>query len=249
MKLCQVIALSAGCKARAQKVLTAVYHKLKSPKLLEGISRVYRPRDEEGETFPPESKGVQLIVGDSIDEVVAALTNMLDIVATQDLENCYARADVSVNDRVLLEAVPVTHLLFLEKQLVDLATFAGQLPTLDPAEKWTFSQEVNCYATRSYETGRTKKVMKNHVKAEATTEHPAQVDVFTEDVTVGHWDTIRFSGAITDSWKKEIISRIHRMQDAVRGAREEANSREVTPYLGSKNLLDYIFSQPSTPKG
>jgi hypothetical protein len=34
------------------------------------------------------------------------------------------------------------------------------------------------------------------VKAEATEKHPAQVEVYHEDVVVGQWKTVKFSGAL-----------------------------------------------------
>jgi hypothetical protein len=70
-----------------------------------------------------------------------------------------------VNGKVVLEKVPVTHLLFLEKQVMNLHTIVSKLPTLDPAEKWTFDKDLNCSVTESHDTNKTKKVMRNHVKA------------------------------------------------------------------------------------
>ena len=43
-----------------------------------------------------------------------------------------------------------------------------KLPTLDPGEAWNYSADVDYYASEPYQTTKTKKVMKNHVKAEAT---------------------------------------------------------------------------------
>jgi len=60
---------------------------------------------------------------------------MFDIVATQDWANCQAVADVVVDDQVILAQVPFTHLLFLEKQLLDIQTLVEKLPVLDPAER------------------------------------------------------------------------------------------------------------------
>ena len=51
------------------------------------------------------------------------------VLATQDFANCQAKANVVVDGQTILKEVPVTHLLFLEKQLVDLRTFIDGLPT------------------------------------------------------------------------------------------------------------------------
>ena len=108
----------------------------------------------------------------------------------------WQRPTWSLTARPVLKDVPVTTLLFLEKQLVDIHTFVEKLPTLDPGEAWNYSPDVDHYVSESYQTTKTKKVLKNHVKAEATKEHPAQVETYTEDVVVGYWTTVKFSGAV-----------------------------------------------------
>ena len=45
--------------------------------------------------------------------------------------------------------VPVTYLLFLEKQLVDLHTFVKKLPVLDASETWVFDASADCLGHRA----------------------------------------------------------------------------------------------------
>jgi hypothetical protein len=52
-KLNQIIALTAGKKSQAHKAITEAYQNLQKSGQLEGISRVYKPKDDEGEQFPP----------------------------------------------------------------------------------------------------------------------------------------------------------------------------------------------------
>jgi hypothetical protein len=240
-KLNQIIAITSGKKSQAHKTITEAYQVLQKGNLLEGISRTYKPKDDEGETLPPEKKLVQIKVKDTIRNVLASMTELFDIVATQDNANCEAKADVIVDGQTIVKQAPVTHLLFLEKQLVDMHTFVEKLPTLDPAESWTFKQDVDCFVSEPYQTTKTKKVMKNHVKAEATKEHPAQVETYTEDVTVGHWTTIKFSGAIPATEKNAMLERVRKLQEAAKAAREEANSLEVTTKKVAGDIFRYIF--------
>ena len=95
-KLNQIIALSAGKKSQAHKTITEVYQALQKSGQLEGISRTYKPKDDEGEQLPPEKKLVQLKVGDAIRDVVASLTELFDIVATQDQANCRIKFQVPI---------------------------------------------------------------------------------------------------------------------------------------------------------
>ncbi len=242
-KLNQIIAITAGKKAQAHKVITEAYQTLQKATLLEGVSRHYKPRDDEGEQLPPEKKFVQAKVYQSVDAVKEALTELFDVVATQDYANCQAKADVVVDGTTLAKGVPVTHLLFLEKQLVDIHTFVEKLPTLDPGERWEYSEDADCYAAEPHQTTKTKKVMKNHVKAEATKEHPAQVETYTEDVVVGYWTTVKFSGAAPAREKNEMLQRVRKVQEAVKAAREEANSLAVEVRKVGGPILQYIFGK------
>ncbi len=240
-KLNQIIAVANGKKSQSQSELTRVHHALTKGELLAGISRTYRPKDEEGERLPPENKQVQFTAIQGIRDACRALTELFDVVATQDATNCLAKANVVVNGAAVLTDVPVTHLLFLEKQLVDLHTFVDKLPTLDPAERWTYDPASGVYRTEPFETTRTKKVPKNHVKYEATKEHPAQVEVFHEDVIVGTWSTTKFSGAVPVDEKRAMLDRVRKLQEAVKFAREEANDAEVKDAKTGKAVLEFIF--------
>jgi hypothetical protein len=242
-KLNQIIAVAAGKKTQAQKVVTDAYQNLQKSPQLEGISRTYKPKDDEGEQLPPEKKLVQMKVGEAVRSVTAALAELFDVVATQDAANCAAKADVVVDGNALLRAVPVTTLLFLEKQLVDIRTFVEKLPTLDPGEAWTYSPDVDYYVAEPYQTTKTKKVLKNHVKAEATKEHPAQVETYSEDVVIGHWTTLKFSGAVPAKQRNEMLDRVTKLQEAVKCAREEANGMEVESKKLGGRLLEYVFGK------
>jgi uncharacterized protein with ParB-like and HNH nuclease domain len=242
-KLNQIIAVVNGKKTKTAKAVTDVYHNIQKATMFEGIARSYRPSTEDGETFPPEKKLVQYKVNDAITEVSNALAELWDVTATQDWANCKAVADVKVDNLVLLQGVPVTHLLFMEKQLNDVHTFVSKLPTLDSTEKWVYSDEQDAYSSEESKTNKTKKVLKNHVKAEATDKFPAQVDVFSEDIKVGEWSTIKYSGAIPAKKKNEMLERISKVQEAVKFAREEANSFEVSNQTVAEPILNFVFGK------
>lgn len=242
-KLNQIIAVVNGKKSQSQKRLTDIYHKLQKADLFSGISRNYEALDEDGESQPSEQKFVQYKVEDAFAEAKDALTELLDAVATQDWANTKARANVVVDGNVLLENVPVTYLLILEKTLTDIHTFVSKLPTLDPAEKWAFNSDADCYASEKHSTNKTKKVPRAHILYEATKEHPAQVETFTEDVKVGEWHTIKFSGAIPAQTKNQLLQKVTKVQEAVKFAREEANSVEVAPVKVGDKLFGYLFAK------
>jgi hypothetical protein len=241
-RLNQIIAVEKGVKSRSFSELTEAHHALQKSALLSGIARTYQPKDEEGEQLPPESTRVQVKADEVIRHTVGILTRLFDVTATKDWTNCEAKADVVVDGEALLRDVPVSYLLFLEKQLVDLHTFVKKLPVLDAADSWTYDASADCYATDPVQTVRTKKIPRNHVKAEATEKHPAQVDVYYEDVTVGYWRTVKFSGALPAKRINELLERVEKVQQAVKFAREEANGVEVTDQHTGEKVLGYIFA-------
>lgn len=240
-KLNQIIAVEKSIKSKSFQELTEAHHAVQKPALLSGISRTYQPKDEEGEQLPPESTRVQVRTEDVLRQVATTLTRMFDVTATKDATNAVARADVKVDDRVLLADVPVTYLLFLEKQLTDLHTFVKKLPTLDAAEAWTFNDSADCWSTEPVRTIRTKKVPRNHVKAEATEKHPAQVEVYYEDVPIGYWTTVKFSGALPAKRVSELLDRVEKLQEAVKFAREEANNAEAADRRVGDKIFGYLF--------
>lgn len=240
-KLNQIIAVSKGQKGRTQSRLTEAYHKIQKKDLLTGISRTYRPKDEDGDRYPPESKQVNYTVRRALTEVSEALTQLFDVVATQDDGNTMARADVVVDGTTVLSQLPATTLLFLEKQLTDLHTVVSKLPVLDPAQRWEYSDEADCYATEPTETVKTKKVPRNHIKYEATKEHPAQVETYNEDVVIGYWTKVDFSGAVPESVRNNLLARVEKLQDAVKLAREQANMQEVDQVKIGDAVFGYLL--------
>ena len=240
-KLNQIIAVEKGVKTKAQQDLAEAQRGLQKPALLAGISRTYQPKDEEGEQLPPESTRVQVQAEEVLRDSAAALTRLFDVTATKDWANCEARADVTVDGRVLVAEVPVTYLLFLEKQLAELHVVLRKLPVLDAAEAWVLDPSTDAWKTEPVRTVRTKKVPRNHVKAEATENHPAQVEVYYEDIPVGYWTTVKFSGALPARRVRELLDRLEKLQQAVKFAREEANGGEITDQHVGDAVFGYLF--------
>lgn len=243
-KLNAIIAVEKTAKSEGEKALTHAYQEVQKTPLLTGISRTYQPRDEEGDALPPESERVQRNVEEILDGVGKGLTRLFDVTLTKESANTKATADVVVDGETLLSDVPVTYLLFLEKKLTDLKTFVTKLPVLDPSTNWhaDASLEEGVWVSDEVKTTRTKKVPRNHVLAAATDKHPAQVQVYHEDVIVGDWTTKKFSGAVPAARRAALIERVNKLSDAVKVARETANGIEVTDRKAGEAVFEYLFS-------
>lgn len=242
VKLNQVLAIEKGEKNRAFKALSDLHHKSQKEPLYDGRIRTYRPVDDDGEKLPTEKQLVQVRAEDVLASQADILTGLWDIVASKDWANAKnARCDLVVDNEILLANVPVTYLLFLEKQLTDIETFISKIPTLDPSEEWEYTQSQNCYVTRPSMSNRTKKVLRNHVKAEATAHHPAQVETYMEDVVIGHYETIRHSGALPVQRKSALLERVRKLRACVLAAREEANAVDVEKIQAGAQIFGYLL--------
>lgn len=237
----QVLALEPSARTRADKQITELHRKLGKDVLLSGLTRTYEPRDAEGERLPGERTNVQVKAANALQEAAKAFTEAFDAVATKDYGNLHAKADVVVDGRVIIEGAPTTYLLWLEKKLVDLHTFVSKLPVLDPAETWTYDENSGAYKTDTLKSTRTKKVLRNHVKYDATDKHPAQVDTYNEDVIVGDWSAVKFSGALPADKVRNLLDRVEKVQDAVKAARQMANTVSVHQQKVGDDIFDYVF--------
>lgn len=243
MKLNQVIAVLQTVKANATKAKTAVYQLIQKNALFQGISRTFQPVDEEGFVYPPESQALQMRAEELLTQFEQACTELFNLSATQDWANAQAKANIVIDGTTLLTDVPVSYLLFLEKQLTDIKTFISTLPLLDNSESWVYDQQQECFATEPKFTTKTKKIMKPVVLYEATKEHPAQVKESYEDVPEGTWRTVKFSGAISPARQKELLRRVDRLTQEVIFAREQANSLEVTQQNQvARSIFGYLFA-------
>lgn len=240
-QLHQIIALEKGVKARTAAELAEAAQRLAKTELLAGIARTYQPRDENGEPLPSETKRVQVRASDVLADVRAAMTRLLDITLTKDATNDTARADLVVDGEILAEAVPVTFLLGLEKRVAELLAFVSRLPVLDPGEEWTYDSVTDAWRTEPVKTVRPQKLPRVLTLAAATERHPAQTQVYTEDVPIGDWTTVKFSGALPQTEVRQIRERLVKLADAVKVARERANTAPVVDRAIGDTIFSYVF--------
>ena len=176
-RLNQIIAVRSSVKGDTDQKLNRHYHLLQKGALLNGHSRAYTPKDDDGFKYPPEAALVQVKVEQVLRELADDMTKLFDVTAAMDWTNQQASADVVLvggeQPVTLLIDVPVSYLMFLEKQLTHLETVVRKLPVLDSTESWTFDPSTDTYRTEPVGTVKSAKVRRNHVLASATDRHPA----------------------------------------------------------------------------
>ena len=242
-KLNQIVAIEDGSKKSGYADLTKTHHVLQKPDLFNGFISTYKPYSEDPSLNQPEQrKAVQQNAPEIVRQAWQGLIELWNIVATKDNGNCRAKADVVVEGKVLATQVPVTHLLFLEKQLTDLRTFISKLPVLDPSKEWVYDANAGMYKTTHPEQRiRTRKVPKSIVKIEPGPHSPGQAEIVTLDEAEGMWTQVDMSTAYPADKIREMLERVNKLVSAVKFAREEANSIEVEKAKGADVMLSYVF--------
>ena len=249
-KLHQILAIDRGVGADTQRTVTLATQGIgvtgdQSP--LNGLSRTYRPLGEpgtdRGEMFPPQSQHVQIrIEQDVLPMIAKAMTRLFDVKLTREDGNARARADVKVDGHVLLADVPVGYLMFLENQLAGVRNLVNSLPVLDPAEEWHPDPARGVYVTSERKTSKPIRVPRAQIMVEATKEHPAQVRPYEVEVPAGEWTLVKLSGALPAERRDEIAQRVTKLAEAVKFAREEANSLTVADDADAgEKVFGYLF--------
>lgn len=245
-KLHEINALTKGKKAEQEKLVGDLYKIIQQPGLFTGRIRTYKHTMEgENESQPTETQRVQYKAWDLAVQAFDKWRELLAFCGTQDLGNQHAKADIEIDGTVLVKDVPVTTLLLLEKVSTDMETFVSKLPIPDPGENWDHDPNQDLLKSGQVQTNRTRKVPKNHVLSPATDKHPAQVQVYNEDVIVGHYYQTLFSGAIPAAVKNGMLKRARALKDAVKLARERANTIEVTKVDYGKAITEFILGTSS----
>ncbi len=146
MKLNQVIAVLQTVKANATKVKTAIYQLIQKTPIFQGIPRTFAPVAEDGYVYPPENQTLQMKAEDLLSQYEQACAELFNLCATQDWANTQAKVYILVDGTTILREVPVSYLLFLEKQIVDIRTFISTLPVLDNSGFWVYDKQQECFA-------------------------------------------------------------------------------------------------------
>ena len=243
IKLNQLIAVEKGMKARAHAQLSEHFLLLKKADQFSGLDRTYRPLDDEGDKLPSEKKVVRTRANDILAALRISQSALIDITLQKDLANQKAVATIYDAKGVeIAKDIPVTTLLFIEKQLEHYRTFLEELPVLDNADVWQFDEQSGLYRTEPVETHRNKKVMKVLTLALPTDRHPAQAQAYQEDVLAGYWATVKQSGAVPYTWKLQRLEKVEEALIGVKKAREAANDLFAVERTGvGAAILDFLL--------
>jgi len=242
-QLHQLLAVEQDRRGRASEIIQeAVTLFQKKEDHLDGFIRTYHPKDDKGDTLPPEQKLIVTTVAAKMQYANGFIIKAINAQLSKEETNAsgLAKAELIVDD-VNFGEFTATSLLALEQHLQKLLGVYRVIPTIDPVKRWMPDpSQDNTFITETEVKHRTNKVEDFRVIVPATPEHPAQIAKIVKDEQVGTWETVYSSGKITPAQKSELLSRIDNLIDAVKKARAKANQAEVKQMKTGKALLEYI---------
>ncbi len=242
-KLNQVLAVEKATKVRTYSATNEMHKAAQTAELFNGQSRTYSPLKEDGIPQAPQTVKVRRSAEEMFAEAKKLLAELFDVTATKDWGNQLAKASLIVDGKTILSDVPATYLLFLDKQLSDLRDMVSKCTELDGAVDWKPDPNTGLFKSDPVQTSTTQKVQRALVLHPATDKHPAQTQLITEDQVVGHWFTVRHSGAMPAPRKKQLLNRIQKLLDAVKVSLEDANMTRVEDQKTGDAVLGYIFGE------
>jgi hypothetical protein len=248
-KLHELLAVEGNLAGQAQKMRTELITTTFDKKRHHfGAKRItFKPLAEGAADVTEEQSDIQTSVRAELKWIGEILAKAWDASHCIDLANATAKADlVTEEGATLVKSVPATSLLALEKSIQELHALLAAVPTLDPAKGFQQDpqREPGVFKAREVSKTRTKKMNRAMVMYEATPEHPAQVQLVTEDVPTGTILEQEWSSLVTPVTKSEMLDRCDRLLRAVKRARAKANETEIDQESNKigQTLLEYVLS-------
>ncbi len=240
-KTVQLLAVIGTRNKEAEAKLAQLTQIAGQPKFFEGHDRTYQPRFDGGVQLPPEPLKVRTTADVILGAAREVMTSQWDLALTVDTANSRAYADVTVDGETLLEDVPVGHLLWLHRELGNLHGLVSRMPVRDESRDWsTTGVESGLAKSEPVEILKRDKVPGKFVLYDATKEHPAQVQRMDTDEVTGTWTQVNYTGAMEPKAREQVLRKISRLMDAVKMAREGANTVNAEDKAEGQKIFDWL---------
>lgn len=239
-KLYEILAVEGDLRKKAGDLLKSTVALLGQPGKFTGqVISAHVILEGEPELFP-ESTDVAFTVDGELETIADTFGGYLDVTVQKELANTTAFADVVLDGETIFERMSATALLNLEARLSELETVYQAIPTLDVTERWHFNTDQGCFVSEVRSGYRMKKMPKPLVLAEATKEHPAQVQVYNDEIPAYKVEKVMFSGMLTPAEKQARLDRLAKLATAVKQARQRANDTEINLITVADTIFTYI---------
>ena len=239
-QLFEILAVEPDLKKTTAEKLKGTIALFGQPGKFTGQAISFHTLLESEPELQPEVTQMAFKVDEELDKIAEIFGGYMDVTVQKEVTNTTAFGDVVVGDVKFLEGLSATALLNLEGRLEELRKVYEAIPVLDSTEKWAYDGGRGYYVSERRQSYRTKKTLRNHVKAAATKEHPAQVDVYTEDIPAYRVEKEFESGMLPPREKTLMLERLDKLALVVKQARQRANTVIIKPVKVAKKIFDYI---------
>ena len=249
-KLYETLAVESARKTKAEGDLN------RAVELFDGSAHLFLEHNKELKMLDEQDKGEEgttdyasmtTTVPYELNRVGNSFAEYLDVVIQKERANALANADLLVGETEIGSNLPATFLLGLETKLHGLRTLIKSIPTHAGGVEWEadenfrFSEVVRLKKPEI--TNKTRSTLRPFILAEATKEHPAQVEKLKEDVVCGKYTNNRWSGMMSGTRKSNMILRLDKLAEAVKIARQKANRQEIDVVEIGENIISYVFGK------
>lgn len=240
MKLYEVLALEPDLQDKAKEAFATITRLFGGGEFFIKRVKSYRAVLEDEPELQNEETAMAYTVADLLEEYAKVEGDFLNIALTKENTNAETGAELMVDGVVLASALPATALLNLESRLAEIRRLYEQIPTIDPSGKWEIDDMTGAWKAGPYTRPKFKKVRRAQVLYEATDNHPAQVEAYTEDIPAYEVSETVWNSKFTIAEKQSRIKRIDKLAQEAKAARLRANDVEASRIRISDKLFKYI---------
>ena len=243
-KLHEVLAVEASKEKVASKLVMESIRTLGKENLFSGsVRRLVMLDTAESYLDGEERVALTTTVDENIEYLTKPIADYWDVVLQKDRANQSAMSAIMVNGEAITEQLPATYLLGMETKLNNLRKLYEAIPTLAPGITWDVDEQerVGTFKARNdIVSFKTEKDMEFKEASPATKEHPAQIARMERTRNTGTYTTTKWSGMLTPLDKAERLARLDQLLNAIKQARQRANSVEVENTKIGTDLLNFI---------
>ena len=243
-KLHEILAVEGDLEGRSKVVVDETKKVFGKAALFTGVTRTCDMYDAADKAPPAEFQEMTTTVEKRLTYATGFLSAYFDAVLTKDATNCVAKGDIVLEDgTVLFNDVPVTFLLGLESKLKHVRDTYAAAPTMQQGIKWEPREDLGAgvYAMANPPKKlKTAKKFKFQILYEATDKHPAQIEKWEEQVPVGEYTEDITNGMLTPARKSELLGNIDTLIQAVKKARQRANTTTLEERKIGQKLFEFI---------
>jgi hypothetical protein len=241
----QVIGVERHLRRADNDTGKALLKRVQSQELTSGHIRTYTPDDGDAGEAAREAdkhKLVAITAENALAEAKKYSVPAMDVVATKDATNQHANADLIVDGEVLVPAVPISHLLWLEDYFAEWRKFLTALPVLNPTRAWHEDKDRGIHVSSTDVTARFLRTTVALQLHGGNDKFSPAAQPIEKEVKVGTYSDTDLSGAVKESRKKQLLANCDTLQAAVRDAIARANQTVAVEVSEGDLLLTRLLA-------